>query len=197
MVERIVSDIEQVGWSQLPAFLSPAQLQAMHQFFELHRPQFRPAQVGQGQERQRVEKIRGDYTFWLDPLEPTGPWLELNQFLSQLILALNQNCFLGLKQFEYHLAEYPPGTYYQKHLDHFHSDSSRSLSFVFYLNQTWSPELGGELVLYDRQDMVLNKVLPSPGTAVFFLSQEFPHEVLPATQARRSLTGWVHTKNIY
>lgn len=33
-------------------------------------------------------------------------------------------------------------------------------------------------------------VLPQAGTLALFLSGDMPHEVLPATRERRSLTGW-------
>lgn len=33
-------------------------------------------------------------------------------------------------------------------------------------------------------------VLPQAGTLALFLSSEMPHEVLPATRERLSLTGW-------
>ena len=33
-------------------------------------------------------------------------------------------------------------------------------------------------------------MLPQAGTLALFLSGEMPHEVLPATRERLSLTGW-------
>ena len=65
------------------------------------------------------------------------------------------------------------------------------LSVVTYLNPGWQNADGGELVLYqDEQDMTGIKVAPLHGTVVVFLSEEFPHEVLPATRDRYSVAGW-------
>ena len=40
------------------------------------------------------------------------------------------------------------------------------------------------------KDGVEYDVVPSGGSLVVFLSGEVPHEVLPATRERLSLTGW-------
>lgn len=37
-------------------------------------------------------------------------------------------------------------------------------------------------------------VLPEAGTLVLFLSADLPHEVLPATRERLSLTGWLRRR---
>ena len=51
----------------------------------------------------------------------------------------------------------------------------------------------GELVLYKNdQDVNGIKVLPEFGTLVIFLSEEFPHEVLPALRDRYAIAGWFH-----
>jgi SM-20-related protein len=66
----------------------------------------------------------------------------------------------------------------------------RVLSSVVYLNPNWDIADGGELVLYDTTDSELTRVQPLAGTAVFFMSEEFPHEVLPARRERYSIAGW-------
>jgi SM-20-related protein len=46
-------------------------------------------------------------------------------------------------------------------------------------------------VLYkDDADKEGVKVVPLMGTLVTFLSEEFPHEVLPAARDRYSIAGW-------
>jgi SM-20-related protein len=37
---------------------------------------------------------------------------------------------------------------------------------------------------------VIEKVVPQMGTLVVFLSERFPHEVLPAHADRYSIAGW-------
>lgn len=90
----------------------------------------------------------------------------------------------------------------------------RRLSSVFYLNTAAG---GGELVLFGRDgssqkedapqkenapkkegtsqesgegERELGRIAPVAGTAVFFLSAEFPHAVLPARADRYSIAGW-------
>jgi SM-20-related protein len=40
------------------------------------------------------------------------------------------------------------------------------------------------------ENSVLLSVQPLHGTVVVFLSEEFPHEVLPASRDRYSIAGW-------
>jgi SM-20-related protein len=65
------------------------------------------------------------------------------------------------------------------------------LSVVVYLNSDWAADDGGELVLYkDAEDRERLRVTPLAGTLVVFLSEDFPHEVLPAKRDRFSIAGW-------
>ncbi|HEY5930165.1 MAG TPA: 2OG-Fe(II) oxygenase, partial [Burkholderiales bacterium] len=61
-----------------------------------------------------------------------------------------------------------------------------------YLNQDWRDADGGELRLYLEREPLTRHVdiRPDGGTLVLFLSEKFPHEVLPAKRERHSLTGW-------
>lgn len=193
MVDQILREIERNGYALVSNLISPEDLKAMNLFFEEHRREFVPAMVGSRDNKQRVESVRGDYTYWIDALVPVKPFDTLVTFLNELREQVNQKFFLGLQQFECHLAYYPPGTFYKKHLDRHESNSTRSLSFVFYLNET----SGGELVLYNKNNEVIKIVSPEPGTFICFMSDEFPHEVKPSNRERRSFTGWMHTKIIY
>ena len=132
--------------------------------------------------------IRGDRIQWLEPgqAEPCDRYLGL---MDELRVALNRALFLGLEDFECHFALYPPGAFYQKHLDRFRDDDRRCVSAVLYLNDDWLPEHAGELRLYFA-DGSHDDVPPLGGSLVLFLSGEFPHEVLPAHRERLSLTGW-------
>jgi SM-20-related protein len=97
--------------------------------------------------------------------------------------------YLGLEDFESHFALYPPGAFYLKHLDRFRDNDRRTVSAVLYLNQDWQAEQGGALRLY-LADGETRDVLPQAGSLLVFLSADMPHEVLPATRDRLSLTGW-------
>jgi SM-20-related protein len=104
---------------------------------------------------------------------------------------VNRSLFMGLFSFESHFACYEPGKFYKRHVDAFKGQGNRVLSLVAYLNDDWTSEDGGELVLYaDESDLIGTRVLPTKGTFVVFLSEQFPHEVLPAARSRHSVAGW-------
>jgi len=187
---QIIDDLAARGWSRLDNVL-PASL--THELAEECRKRARagalnPAGVGRGQGLAVREGIRGDSIQWLEQGQsaPSDGYL---QAMDELRSALNQAFYLGLEDFECHFASYPPGAFYQKHLDRFRDDDRRTLSAVFYLNADWQPEQGGALRLYPEGGGELD-VLPTAGTLVLFMSAELPHEVLPASRERLSLTGW-------
>lgn len=187
---QIIDDLAARGWSRLDNVL-PASL--THELAEECRKRARagalnPAGVGRGQGLAVREGIRGDSIQWLEHGQsaPSDGYL---QAMDELRSALNQAFYLGLEDFECHFASYPPGAFYQKHLDRFRDDDRRTVTAVYYLNEAWQTEHGGALRLYLADQTELD-VLPSAGTLVLFISAELPHEVLPATRERLSLTGW-------
>lgn len=197
MIEDILFGLEKNGYCYIPSLLGHESLERINEFIESQKSSFEAAKVGAKDQKQRVESIRGDFTYWLDPLSPAEPFSEIFQFLDSFKKSVNENFFTGIKQYECHLAYYPPGTFYHKHLDCFELDSSRRLSFVFYLNKDWKEEDDGEIVIYDKGGNILNTFYPMPGSFITFLSEDFPHEVKSSSRERRSLTGWMHNKIIY
>jgi SM-20-related protein len=193
VLEQIIRDIQVQGWSFQQEVVDKTTLEQLDSLFQ---EDFQPAKVGSQQNRQRNEEIRGDWIKWLDPLKPPQILQKEIKLLGDLQLLLNQHFYLGLREFECHLAKYPKGTFYKKHLDRFEKDSSRSFSFIFYLHQKWQNTDGGELIVYNEQNEVLSTISPEPGSMMCFLSDEFPHEVKTCHRERRSLTGWMHTKII-
>ena len=155
--------------------------------------EFHEAGIGRYNDHQLNNFVRRDRIHWLDcgyaPVRPYLDWME------RLRQTLNQNLFLGLFDYECHYAHYQCGAFYKKHYDAFRGESIRRLSTILYLNPSWQPQDGGELVLYDEQDTTLQTVAPSFGKLVIFLSEEFPHEVLPTHCSRYSLTGWFRINN--
>lgn len=194
MLDQIVRDIKSKGWSFQENILTPHDMSSISAFFDEHREEFVAAQIGKGELRQRQEGIRGDFTLWIDPLKTPSPLSKIMSSLEDLKTNLNREIFLGAREYECHLAYYPPGTFYQKHLDRFESDSSRVLSFVFYLHEEWRHDDGGELILHLDEEI---SVSPLPGSFIVFLSENVPHEVKPGKKERRSFTGWMHSKIIY
>ena len=131
---------------------------------------------------------RRDKTRWLD--EDGGAQSEFLAFTSGLSEYLNRSLYLGLKTYESHFAIYEEGDFYEKHLDAFRGEKNRVVTTVYYLNDNWSEGDGGELVVYDENDKELAQVMPHANTLVVFMSEKFPHEVLPAKAKRYSIAGW-------
>ncbi len=196
-LDQILQELEREGFSLCPELLTASELEKIDAFFNAHLGSFIGAKIGLKENKTRDETVRGDYTFWIDPISPPEVFVPLIKFLEDLREKLNKDFYFGLKQFECHLAFYPTGSFYQLHYDTFEQDSSRQLSFVFYLNSHWEKDWGGELVLFDKEGKILKSISPRPGSFICFLSSEFPHEVRPALFERRSFTGWMHRKIIY
>ncbi len=196
MLKKIIDSLHHENYFLQENFISLSDLWEINSFFTQNTPYFSAAHVGKGNERQKMESVRGDWTFWIDQKNPPIELYSLLKFLEELRLHLNQELYLGLKEFESHLAYYPSGKFYKKHLDQFNRDSSRILTFIFYLHEYWDDSDGGELVLYNDDNSIFKKVIPKPGTFICFLANKFPHEVLAGKRERRSFTGWMHNKII-
>ena len=187
---RIVDDLATQGWSQQNLFLPLALTGELAAECRKRAAEgeLAPAAVGRGPASEVREGIRGDHIQWLEPgqADACDSYLGLMDSLRE---ALNRGLFLGLEDFESHFALYPPGAFYRRHVDRFRDDDRRMVSAVIYLNDAWSPEQGGQLRMY-LEDDAAHDVDPVGGCLVVFLSGQVPHEVLPATRERLSLTGW-------
>lgn len=187
---RIADDLAGPGWSEQSIFLPAELTEALAEACRARAAagELTPAAIGRGDRQLVQEGVRGDYTAWLEPGQcaPGDAWLALMESLRQ---TLNRELFLGLEELECHFALYPPGAFYQRHLDRFRDDDSRTVTVVLYLNEAWQPDEGGELRLYLPNGRV-HDVMPQGGSLACFMSADFPHEVLPATRERLSLTGW-------
>lgn len=110
--------------------------------------------------------------------------------MAQLQEHLNRELFLGLKYYESHFSIYEKDDFYEKHRDAFKGSKNRVVTTVYYLNEKWKEEDGGELIIYNEKDEIIKKVIPHANTLVIFLSERFPHEVLPSQTKRLSIAGW-------
>jgi SM-20-related protein len=150
---------------------------------------FKRAGIGRDNDFHINQQVRSDKILWLD--EGARGLEEYFAYMEAMRLYLNRQLLLGLFDYECHYAYYPKGGFYKRHVDAFRGQSNRRLSTVLYLNPEWQSEDGGELVLYNEPgDQELLRVTPNFGSMVIFLSDEFPHEVLPTRRGRYSLTGW-------
>lgn len=187
--DRIAAGLARDGWSVSPGFPGDDAVRRLHaETMELHRGgRFRAAGVGPGATAQRIDDLRREEILWLWP--PHTP--DQGRFLAEmerLRVAVNRYTFLGLLELEAHLAVFPAGGFYGRHLDQFADDPDRVVTAILYLNPDWTPEKGGALRLYLDAEHV--DVLPLGGTLVTFLSSRFPHEVLAPTEPRVGITGW-------
>ncbi|CAI8711372.1 MULTISPECIES: 2OG-Fe(II) oxygenase [unclassified Pseudomonas] len=187
---RIVDDLAEHGWSQQNIFLPLDLTRALAAECRKRAAEgeLAPAAVGRGPTSEIREGIRGDKIQWIEPGQALACDSYL-QLMDSLREAMNRGLYLGLEDFESHFAMYPPGAFYLKHVDRFRDDDRRTVSAVVYLNDAWLPEHGGQLRMYLKEDVEYD-VVPTGGCLVVFLSGEVPHEVLPATRDRLSLTGW-------
>ena len=199
LLEKIADDIHSQGWCVIrEALPSKLAISLSVRAKQLNESEYIKAGVGRGHNHLYDNKVRQDEIYWIDEsLESEDNTVEdlWLSWLNNLRQYLNQNLFLGLFSVESHFAHYPPDGYYQKHCDAFRGQSNRKLSLVTYLNDNWNVRDGGELKLYQDLELsdgteVIKKVLPELGTLVIFLSERFPHEVLPALRNRYSIASW-------
>jgi SM-20-related protein len=187
-VAAIAGDLRERGFAICPDALPASLSEALRSHLAgMPAQRFRPAGIGRQQDHTRSERVRRDAICWITGESSAGAeWLA---WAAALQAALNRELLLGLFSFESHFAHYRPGDFYRRHVDAFRGEANRVLSLVAYLNPGWRAQDGGELLLYPEDgDSV--RVLPELGTCVLFLSEEMPHEVLPARRDRHSIAGW-------
>lgn len=188
--DALAKALREKGYAIIDDALPPAMAEALQQTsteqLERHA---HSAGIGRQLDRAVNPDIRGDRICWLAPTERASA--EYLALMEQFRLALNAALFLGLFSYEAHYACYPAGAFYRTHRDAFKGARNRILSTVYYLNQDWTQQAGGQLVLYaDDGNTRIEMVQPLFNRLVVFLSEEFPHEVLPATRSRYSIAGW-------
>ena len=187
---QIVSDLATRGLSIQPNAVPEKLAQALwEEVTGLSSDWFHRAGIGRLDEHHLNRFNRTDQVCWIEGTsDATQGWIALTEALRE---RLNRELFLGLFSYESHYAQYQPGDYYKRHLDAFQGEANRRVSTVLYLNPGWQPDEGGELVIYtDDTDRTGIRVTPAFATLVCFLSERYPHEVLPAKRTRYSVAGW-------
>lgn len=170
-------------------FLDKQRLEKIQSFFYSHLEDFKKAGIGALKDHVIREDIRGDFTYWLDRKRDADLY-EIWSLIEETMFIYNRYCFLGLSGFEFHLAHYPKGGYYDKHLDQFNARNNRTISMIIYLNKNWQKGDGGELEIF-LKDGTSFLVEPIESRCVMFKSAEVPHAVLASNKPRYSLTGWL------
>lgn len=189
--EQIADGIAEHGYAVADQFLDTSEVADILSISEFKDwfGHFKKAGIGKNQGHQINEAIRGDYIKWIDNNSSARPIDIYLDKLRHLAGHINQSLFLSIKDYEVHMTVYPPGAFYKRHLDQFNRDDHRKLSIICYLNEDWLPEYGGQLRIWLPDKHI--DVLPTAGRLVCFRSDLIEHEVLPATKARLSITGWM------
>ncbi|EOX4903796.1 2OG-Fe(II) oxygenase [Vibrio alginolyticus] len=156
---------------------------------------WKKARIGRNDDVTRIESIRSDKIQWLSPNmgHAVTSYLDKTEEIRQEV---NRHLFLGLFEYEAHFAKYEEGDFYQKHLDCFKGNENRRLTTVFYMNESWTEKDAGELVVYDLNDNKIATIPPQSGRLLLFLSEQFPHEVLPTNAERFSIAGWFRINGV-
>ncbi|MCH8544410.1 MAG: 2OG-Fe(II) oxygenase [Alcanivorax sp.] len=190
--EQIIAGLVRNGYAVVPDYLPRALASALRREAARRDRQgeFSVAAIGRDAQWQQDSSVRRDRTCWLTGESPAQQ--ALGSHLEQLRQGINRALFLGLFDLEAHFAIYHPGAFYRRHLDAFQGNNARVVSMVLYLNPAWVPEHGGCLRLWPspRARRPAFDVAPMSGTLVCFLSEQIPHEVLPAFNDRLSIACW-------
>ncbi len=192
----LIDHLAEHGWAVTSELLSSQTIAALTQEAQTlwTGAAFKAAGVGRGTDFQVRADIRSDHILWLEDDHLTAPQTDYRAAMETMRQELNAQLFVGVQAFEAHYAVYPPGAFYQKHLDRFSTADERILSCSLYLNPTWSNADGGALRLYEAERSI--EIYPNAGTFVIFRSDAIYHEVLPATRTRFSLTGWFKRRSL-
>jgi len=193
-LDELADGLSEHAWMELDlaARMPAGLLDALHhEVSVLHNAEaMRRAGIGRGEDLMKDRSIRRDQIAWMEGI--TEPQAMLFRFLDELMAGLNRRLFLGLKRYEAHYATFEAGDFYKRHLDSFRGRASRVVTLVMYLNEGWGLEDGGELRVFSAEDeeCVVGLMRPEHGKAALFLSEEIPHEVLPANRTRFSIACW-------
>lgn len=191
--EAMIDTLHTQGWCVWDDFLSVTEVDALYQCLP---SEWSQAGIGRQDDHALLHTVRSDKIHWLseDMGQPVRDYLEKMEMIRQ---AANRYLYLGLFEYEAHFAKYEPGDFYLKHRDSFRGRANRKLTTVFYLNpEDWQESDGGELVMYQDDDSYLTRLTPKGGRLVVFLSEDFPHEVLPANRQRLSIAGWFRLNGV-
>lgn len=151
--------------------------------------QLKVAGIGNNSKLLTNKSIRSDVIYWLDRKHNDIHENSFFDLIDAFIKYLNTTCFTGITGYEFHYAYYDKGSSYKRHLDQFKDDQKRAFSVIFYLNENWCLEDGGQLCIYHQNTTQI--IDPMNGKCVFFKSSELEHEVLLNHTPRMSITGWL------
>jgi SM-20-related protein len=209
-LDTLIQKINQYGFCIIDNFMPDTSVSALNNELTALKLDAQLHVAGTGRTLATMHNdIRGDIICWLNADSTSKAQQAYFTQMEALRLDLNQHFYLGLFALESHLAIFPAGTGYTKHLDQFTANADthlpkRQISCIMYLNQNWLESDGGHLRLYLNSNNDISippptaasllDISPIGGRLVIFLSEKLHHAVLPATRDRSSLTGWFLTR---
>lgn len=185
-----IDTISEHNFVVIDNFFTEELLAAVHLLFDqkVQLNDFKKASIGKGASMQEINSVRGDYIYWLDRDIDT-PIESFFEIGDEMIKYFNRYCYLNLKSSEFHLAEYPVGSFYKQHLDQFNGTNNRMITFLLYLNKEWISTDEGQLRIHENG--LHQDISPINNRCLIFKSDKVMHEVLPTNSIRKSLTGWL------
>ena len=147
---------------------------------------YRDAKLAEGV---RKTDIRGDRIRWITK-DFFADYYYL-QSINELAHLFNRTLFAGIRHSEAHYACYPPGFGYKWHSDNPVGRDERVVSAVFYLNDEWGDEDGGQLSIIDSHNQP-HQLLPKANRLVIFDSN-LQHQVEIAHRQRYSIATWLRS----
>ncbi|KAH7474429.1 [Skp1-protein]-hydroxyproline N-acetylglucosaminyltransferase [Phytophthora ramorum] len=185
---------------------------------------FHEAKVGAGENLRNDRAVRGDRIHWIQTPRNLNALKEGEKNVSPAILHLRRQVealVYGLKQVSPELdlrnvvstqfAIFPgDGARFVKHFDTYSNAQRderggmfkdglvRLVTCVYYLNDQWETEDGGQLRVHLKGAQLLPEsnwdIPPTLDTLVMFRSLDVEHEVLPTYRERKAVTIWYYGK---
>lgn len=136
---------------------------------------------------EQVASIRGDNIRWID--ESCAIGFVYLKSIDNLGRFFNQTYYLGIKRSEAHYANYPKGFGYSWHSDNPKGKDDRVISAVFYLNDDWCEDDGGQITVIDKNNKT-HQLLPKANRLIIFDSNLI-HQVEITHKTRYSIATWL------
>jgi SM-20-related protein len=193
--ESLIEGIVANGYGVCDDFLSSEEVAMLNARFteRFDDGNFKEASIGKQSEVHQAKEIRGDKILWLETNTTNIAERILLDKNQGFINYLNQTCYLGIIDAEIHFAKYDIGKFYRRHRDTFQAQKGRILSVIYYLNNHWEAENGGNLLIYTQENNIekIISIAPLAGRLVCFQSEKLDHEVSETFRERLSITGWL------
>lgn len=154
---------------------------------------FRQATVGNEADKQQHHGICNDLIFWIDDSTLPNSSFFFSR-LSDLTSFLHQSLYLGVQERKLHFVLYPPGSFYERHLDAFKNRAGRKITVIGYLNPAWQLTDGSQLRIHWQDELGEDYpvyVEPLAERLVCFRSEILEREVLLASRDRLRIMDWL------